>query len=74
MPSSVQPEPQLWKLAHPVFDDVGDPLHHAPHLDAATRVALGSIGLGDLDAKAIAIGQTDRVRAVDRAVDMADKP
>ena len=67
------PQPLLGMLAHPAFDHRGDRLHGAGDVDLAVGVARGRDGLGELDAKAMAVGQADHARAVDRAIEVPGK-
>src|SRR5260370_18924993 len=64
----MHPQPLLGVLAHPAFDHRRDRLHGALDVDLAVGIARRLDGLGQIDAEAMAGGQADDARAVDRAI------
>src|SRR6516165_11467431 len=70
-PAPVQPQPLVGMLAHPALDHRGNRLHGAAHVDFALRIAPRLDRLGEVDTKAMAIGQAHHARSMNWALDMA---
>src|SRR5262249_38981493 len=70
-PAPVHPQPLLGVFTHPSFDHRRDRLHRAFDVDFAGGVARGLDGFGEINAKAMVVGQADDAGAMNRALDMA---
>src|SRR5258708_20575376 len=70
-PGAVPPQPLLGMFAHPSFDHGRDRLHCALEVDLPISVARWLDGFGEINAKAMVVGQADDAGAMNRALDMA---
>src|SRR5258708_22187054 len=70
-PAPVHPQPLLGMFAHPSFDHGRDRLHCALEVDLPVSVARWLDGFGEINAKAMVVGQADDAGAMNRALDMA---
>src|SRR5262245_10918846 len=69
-PAPMDPQPLFRVLAHPAFDHRRDRLHGPLDVDLAVGIAGRRDRFGQIDAKAMAVGQADDARAVNRAIDV----